>query len=439
MRARLRQLYEDLNDSFWLRPSLIVLLGLMLAEFLINAERWGVLPLSFLAAWLYSGGETGARTLLGAVAGSTIGVAGTVFSITIATLTLASNQMGPRLLRNFTRDRGNQATLGIYLGTFGYALLVLRSVRGAAQGAFVPHMAISGAIILALLCVAMLIYFVNHVASRINFDTVIDLVYHDLCRGLAQLPTHRRSPPPPDEFWRGALPIADPRTGYIQQLDESRIADWAQRHGAALRLRARPGDFVFPGAPIGFVTALIADADAVLKDSIVLGAYPTATLNVEFAVEQLVDIAVRALSSGINDPKTAVRVLDRLGAALCVISGLRLPTGVIERNGRVVFQRDTTTYDGLADAMFNTIRQSAKGSSSVLIHLVDVLTKVAECESSPDRRECLRRHTHLVLEDGARSIENASDADSLRRRGERLLAVLNSQAEHDQESETKTA
>lgn len=439
MRARLRQFYEDLNDSFWLRPSLIVLIGMAFAEFLINAERWGAVPSGFLAAWLYSGGETGARTLLGAVAGSTIGVAGTVFSITIATLTLASNQMGPRLLRNFTRDRGNQATLGIYLGTFGYALLVLRSVRGVDQGAFVPHMAISGAIILALLCVAMLIYFVNHVASRINFDTVIDLVYQDLCEGLSRLPADRQATPPPEEFWRGALPIADPRTGYIQQLDERRIADWAQQHGAALRLRARPGDFVFPGAPIGVVMPPIPGADDILQDSIVLGAYPTATLNIEFAVEQLVDIAVRALSSGINDPKTAVRVLDRLAAALCVISGLPLPTGVVERKGRIVFQRNTTTYDGLIDAMFNTIRQSAKGSSSVLIHLVDVLTRVAECEKSPERREYLQRHAHLVLEDGARTIENASDADTLRRRGERLLAVLSSQGEYDHGSKTNTA
>jgi uncharacterized membrane protein len=131
LRAHLRQLYEDLNESFWLRPSLIVVGGIIAAEVMINAERWNVVPSGFLAAWLYSGGETGARTLLGAVAGSTIGVAGTVFSITIATLTLASNQMGPRLLRNFTRDRGNQATLGIYLGTFAYALIVLRSVQGS--------------------------------------------------------------------------------------------------------------------------------------------------------------------------------------------------------------------------------------------------------------------------------------------------------------------
>src|SRR6185312_11099268 len=114
MTARLRKLLTDLGETFWL-----------------------------LSAWLYNGGATGARTLLGAVASSTIGVAGTVFSITIAALSLAAGQMGPRLLRNFTRDRGNQITLGIFLGTFAYALIVLRTVRSEAEGAFVPHLSLS--------------------------------------------------------------------------------------------------------------------------------------------------------------------------------------------------------------------------------------------------------------------------------------------------------
>ena len=119
---------------------------------------------------LYDGGATGARTLLGAVASSTIAVAGTVFSITIAALSLAAGQMGPRLLRNFVRDRGNQITLGIFLGTFAYALMVLRSVRTATEGAFVPHLALTIAIALALLCVGTLVFFVGHMAQRINVD-----------------------------------------------------------------------------------------------------------------------------------------------------------------------------------------------------------------------------------------------------------------------------
>jgi uncharacterized membrane protein len=425
MRAHLRQLYEDLNESFWLRPSLIVLAGIIIAEVMINAERWNIVPSGFLAAWLYSGGETGARTLLGAVAGSTIGVAGTVFSITIATLTLASNQMGPRLLRNFTRDRGNQATLGIYLGTFAYALIVLRSVRGTDQGAFVPHLAITGAILLALLCVAMLIFFVNHVANRINFDTVIELVYRDLCHALTRIKQPEgQCDRTSEEFWSGGQSLALDGTGYIQQLDEESLADWAENNNVSIRLHARAGDFVFPGAPLAIVIPHCVDANKAIAGALVLGAYPTPSGDLEYTVDQLVDIAVRALSPGINDPRTANRSLDRLGAALCVLSRKPLPTGAIGRNGRVVFQRDATTYSGLTDSMFHTLRQSAKGSSSTLIHIADILVRVAQCETDPSRRQVLHRHATLVMMDGERTIENTDDRAELYDRVTVLLQAL---------------
>jgi uncharacterized membrane protein len=425
MRAHLRQLFEDLNESFWVRPSLIVVGGMVAAEVMINAERWDVVPSGVLAAWLYSGGETGARTLLGAVAGSTIGVAGTVFSITIATLTLASNQMGPRLLRNFTRDRGNQATLGIYLGTFAYALIVLRSVRGTDQGAFVPHLAITGAIVLALLCVAMLIFFVNHVASRINFDTVIEIVYRDLCRAL----THIKQPEGQcdrmsEEVWSGGQSLTYDGTGYIQQLDEESLADWAENNNVSIRLHARAGDFVFPGAPLATTIPHGVGAQKAIADALVLGAYPTQSGDLEYTIDQLVDIAVRALSPGINDPRTANRILDRLGAALCVLSGKSLPTGAIRRKGRLVFQRDATTYSGLTDAMFHTLRQSAKGNSSTLIHLADILVRVAQCEKETERRQALHRHGSLVMADGERTIENPDDRAELHDRATVLLRAL---------------
>ena len=129
--------------------------------------------------------------MLGAVASSTIGVAGTVFSITIAALSLAAGQMGPRLLRNFTRDRGNQVTLGAFLGTFSYALMVLRSVRTPGEGDFVPHLSLSVGILLAFVCVATLVYFVGHMAGRINVDTVIELVSEDVRSAIQRLTTDK--------------------------------------------------------------------------------------------------------------------------------------------------------------------------------------------------------------------------------------------------------
>lgn len=425
MRARLRQLLEALTDSFWLLPGLLVLLGIIAAELLINVERGAVFTPRTLATWLYTGGETGARTLLGAIAASSIGVASTVFSITIATLTLASNQMGPRLLRNFTRDRANQLTLGIFLATFAYALMVLRSVRGTDEGVFVPHLAITGAIVLALVCVGLLIFFVHHVASRINSETVIELVYRDLHSTLSDLTSETPSPRPPcADHWAAGASITDDRSGFIQQLDEKAIVDWAEERAVAVRLRARIGDFVFPGATLAVTVPAADDATRTIRSALALGAYPTASMDVEFSVTQLVDIAVRALSTGINDPNTAIRVLDYLGAALCVIAGRHLSTGVTVRAGRVVLHRDTTDYDGLVDSMFFTIRQNAAGAPAVLIRMVEVLTKVAECDNSAERRQTIARHAGLILSDGASTIRNQADLSTLRGRAAQLFAVV---------------
>lgn len=421
----LRQRAAELNDSFWLRPALMAAAGISLAELLIGLDRHGVLPSGFVADWLYSGGETGARTLLGAVAGSTIAVAGTLFSITIAALTLASNQMGPRLLRNFTRDRGNQVTLGALLGTFAYALMALRTVRGDSEGAFVPHLATTGAIVLALACVAMLIFFVHHVATRINSETVIELVYQDLHARLMKQTTQEKppaSPAQPPES--GGRQITDARCGFIQQLDENSIADWAAAHDACVRLSVRAGSFVFPGAPIGTVTPAHDDANEIICSALVLGAGLTASSDMEFAVTQLADIATRALSPGINDPITAIRVIDHLGAALCVIASRHLPSGVVCRDGRVLLQRSTTTYAGLTDVMFHPIRQHGTGSPAVLIRMIEVLTKVAQCERCTDRLRELARHGELVLADAVRGVGNTCDFAELRERCDLLFQTI---------------
>lgn len=182
----------------------MVCISILGAIALIEVDRSGVVSSSLLeSTWLYNGGGTGARTLLGSIAASSISVAGTVFSITIAALSLAAGQMGPRLLRNFTHDRGNQVTLGAFLATFSYALMVLRSVRTQDEGTFVPHLALSVAIFLAFVCVGMLVYFVGHMAGRINVDTVVELVSEDVRSAIFTLTTeNEQTEQPTDGFWR---------------------------------------------------------------------------------------------------------------------------------------------------------------------------------------------------------------------------------------------
>lgn len=425
MIARARKLLNDLSETFWLIPAAIVLLGVLAAVGFVHLDRSGLLPRSLLESrWLYDGGATGARTLLGAVASSTIGVAGTVFSITIAALSLAAGQMGPRLLRNFTRDRGNQITLGIFLGTFSYALMVLRSVRTQSEGEFIPHFSLSVGILLAFVCVATLVYFVGHMASRINVDTVIELVSEDVRSAIQRLASEERLPAPPAEpSWRDAEPVLDGRYGYLQQLNGNGLADWAKEHETVIRLLVRPGDYVFPGTPIALAAPAVEGVDEAIRDATALGSNRVSSADFEFAVRQLVEVAVRAMSSGISDPHTAMSALDRLGAALCELAHLHLPTGVYVREGRPVLVVPSTDYDGLVDVMFHMIRQHSTGSTAVLIGMLDVLTAVVSCEHDAARAASLQRHADLVLGDAERNISTPGDLDDIRKRHKRFVAM----------------
>jgi uncharacterized membrane protein len=396
----------------------MVLGGVLGAIGLIEVERTGLVPRWLIEGrWVYGGGATGARTLLGALATSTISVAGTVFTITIAALSLAANQMGPRLLRNFTRDRGNQITLGVFLGTFAYALVVLRSVRTPDEGEFVPHLAVSIGLLFALASVGTLTYFVGHMAGRINVDVVIDLVTEDVRSAIKRLTSDAPPPrPPAHDSWRHATPVADSRSGYLRELDSDSLADWMDEHNTAIRLLVRPGDYVFPGAPIAVLTSPVEGADAAIRRATALGSERVSSVDLEYAVRNLVEVAVRALSPSINDPNTAINVLDRLGATLCELVPLYLPTGVSLRSGRPVLVVPSVTYEGLTDAMFHSIRQNAASNPAVLIRLIEVLTTVASCERDSGRRTSLKRHADLVLADAERSIPNPADTRDLRER-----------------------
>ncbi len=405
----------------------MVLAGIAGGVALVSVDRSGLVPRWLIdSAWLYNGGGTGARTLLGAVAGSTIGVAGTVFSITIAALSLAAGQMGPRLLRNFTSDRGNQVTLGAFLGTFSYALMVLRSVRTQGEGEFVPHLSLSIGILLAFACVGTLVYFVAHMAGRINVDTVIELVSGEVRAAIARVGAREPQGLPPQlpaTPWHDAAVVTDSRHGYVERLDADQLADWADEQQTSLRLLVRVGDYVFPGAPIALAKPLVEGVADAIGRATTLQPARASSDDLEYAVRQLVEVAVRALSPGINDPQTAMNALDRLGAALCELAPLTLPTGTCVRHGRCVLVVPVVDYDGLVDAMFHLIRQNAAGSAAVLIRMVEVLTSVASCERDPVRSEALGRHADLILGDAERDVETPADLRDVRARHARFVAV----------------
>lgn len=414
MKARLLKFAQEVKDAFWTLPAAIVLALGGLAVVVVDIQSLGLLPSWVPEGWIYGGGDTGARTLLGAIASSTIGVAGTLFSITIAALTLASSQMGPRLLRNFMRDRGSQVTLGVLLGTFGYTLIVLRSVRGGEDPAFVPALGVTIGLLLAGACVALLIYFIHHVASRINVDTVIDLVHDDVLKGMRRLTLDEAPSAPPDPIdWARADEICIAQSGYLQQIDADALVDWADRHDCVVAFLKRPGDFIFPHAPIARVSKPVDDAQHAIEDRIALSRQGGSPGDLTFPIAQLVEVAVRALSPGVNDPRTAISVLNRLGAVLASLSRRHLDSGARARGGVVRVRFPPLGYADVAMVSFQMIRESAGQSASVLIHMVTVLAEVARVERAPDRLEVLRWHARAADAEGRALFVNAVDRQGL--------------------------
>jgi len=394
----------------------------LLALGLVSLDKSSLVPNWMVnSPWLYSGGGTGARTLLGAVAASTIGVAGTVFSITIAAPSLAAGQMGPRLLCNFTRDRGNQFTLGTFLGTLFYTVMVLCSVRTHSEDEFVPHLSLSVGILLAFVCVATLVSFVGHMAGRISVDMVIELVSQDVRRAVGRPMLDKPEPDPPSyPDWNDAVTVTGDRQGYQQWLECGELADWAACNATCLHLLVRPGDTLFPGAPIALMTPPIKGAAAAIRSATAVGSGRVSAADL---IRKLVEVAVRALSPGINDLHTAMSMLDRIGAALRDAVTLHLWRGTVVPDGRVALVVPAIDYSGLVDAMFHLIRQNAAGSAAVLIRMLEVLAAVVLCEREPARRRELQRHPDLVLAEAERDVSNTADLCGLRGRHTRFGMV----------------
>jgi uncharacterized membrane protein len=423
--ARLRQFVADLRGSFWLRPAAMTLVAIVLAEALVRLE--GARLPDGLDGWIYAGGAGGARDVLGAIAGATIGVAGTTFSITVAALTLASSQMGPRLLGNFTRDAGNQYALGALVATFAYSLVALRSVHEGDDGGFVPQLAVSVGLIFAFGCVGVLIWFLHHVATSISVDRVAAQVQQELTAALAAATTDTPAAALAEvPRLTNAAPLRAPGCGYLRVLDDAALADWAAGQDAVLHLDVRPGEFVFPGSVVGCVSPAgrQRDAQAALAEAMVLGDGRSVAQDLEYAVRQLVEIALRALSPGINDPFTAIGVLDRLGAALCGLAGRGLPTGRSFRDGRLRLLRPASDYAGLVDAMFHMLRQAGAGQPAVMIRLLEVLGTIAQVETASDRRAALHRHADLARDAALAATQDASARQAiLARHGEAVAAA----------------
>ncbi len=390
--------------------------------------------------WAYTGGAEGASSVLGAIAGSMITIAGVVFSMTLVALSLASSQLGPRLLRNYMRDTATQVVLGMFVSTFVYCLLVLRTIRRADEIAFVPHLSVNIGVLFALVSVGVLIYFIHHVSISIQADQVVARVGKELVEEInrlfpEQIGQEQNRPAIesidtsiPEAFDREARPVLAGGDGYLQHIDAHTLMILATQADVLLRLERRPGQYVVSGRPLVMVwpgDRVTDEFAALVNDAFALGNLRTSAQDVEFAIHQLVEIAVRALSPGINDPFTAVACVDRLGSALCRLAQRKMPSPYRhDEQHRLRVVVAPITFTEIVDTAFNQIRQYAHPSAAVTIRLLETIAVIAEAVHRPADWAALRRHAEMIVRGAREGLPEVEDRRAVEDRFEMTIRVL---------------
>jgi len=313
MRGRVGQITDALAANFWLVPLAAFAAAFGLSKALAVFDR--SFDISSHAWFVYGGSPSGARSLLATIAGSMITFIGLVFSSTILVLQLASSQFSPRVMRSFFRDRIIQATLGTFIATFAYAVFVVREIREDPAHPFVPGVSTYGAITLVWLSLAMFVLYINHIGQRIRAVTIIETAAKETAATLARLSRHR---PPYAPFVRPDFHVqivSAPRHGSVSSVDSGGLVRLGAKIDAVLEVVPLIGDFLCTGAPTVRVWCSrkleAAEADRIAA-AVSIERERSMREDVLFGFRQLVDVADKALSPGINDPTTAVQVVDQL-------------------------------------------------------------------------------------------------------------------------------
>ncbi len=436
MLTKLHHWWQETRSSFWFVPGVIVLSAVGLATVLIGVDA--TVDLDVVARWplLFGAGAAGARGLLTAVAGSMITVAGVVFSITIVALSLTSSQYTSRVLRNFMRDRNNQVVLGVFLGIFAYCLVVLRVIRGGDEGAFVPSLAVLGGLILAFVGIGYLIFFIHYISMSIQSSSIIAAATHETISAVDHLFPQEMGDDVAEDA-DGDLAVAFPeqawvavparKTGYIQSIDGDALLDFARERGTIVRMECGIGEFVIEGTPLISVAdpeGLDEDTADELHEVYVISPHRTVDQDACFGIRQLVDIALKALSPGINDTTTAVMCVNYLTAILVRLASRPIATVRRLDQGELrVIARGPSFASLLAEA-FDQIRQNAAGNVAVLTHLLHSLEIIADQAANLRRRQALRQQAELIAAVAERTIPSPHDRQDVEAVMLRLSQVL---------------
>jgi uncharacterized membrane protein len=388
------------RTNLWLAPSLTVTLALavfVLSQSLDRAHHTGSIT---LPAWLDQGSAADARALLSATAGAIITTLGLVLSITVLTLSIAASQFGQRLLRRYMRDRGTQACIGVFAGTFVFSLLTLLSVTSRPnEKEYVPWLSIWISTVWALACIGVLIYYINHVALSIQVNNVLAELSADLRWAMRQNCSQKGLSRAPEV--RPDLAFRAPVTGYIQSIAYHVLVMAAAEADVMLRFVFRPGEFVIKGVTLAVAEGTVSGSrlEEVFESTVRIGVRRTLVQDPEFAIAQIVEIALRAMSPGINDPNTAIACVNWLTDGLRELAQVTSTNPLhLDSRGNIRVIECENKFQNVVAAAYDPIRQVARNSPMLTIGMLNAISLIAPFVQVAGGKEALNNQVELARE-----------------------------------------
>jgi uncharacterized membrane protein len=440
MRARVFKLLASLRSNYWFIPALMSAGAALLAYAVVWLDgRYGEEVLEALG-WERGVHPDGARQMLTVIAGSMIAVASTVFSITVVAVVYATGQYGPRLLNNFLSDRGNKVALGTFIATFLYALLVLRTIRSPGEGGdstgFVPDLAILVGVILAVVSVMVLIFFLHHAPSNIRIHHVIETIgrriladiEHRFPRDVGHEVADEAAHDDLAQACAGAPHVTATASGYLQIVDAETLFEAACDVDAVIHLRVRPGRFLHEGTRLADVHGareLDRDTRELVRGAFALGQGRTGTQDLDFLFDELVEIALRALSPGVNDPFTATNSFDWMAAALAELARRPAVSGRRhDADGTLRIVVEPPSFADHVERTFGAVRQASATSTEAACGYLRALASAATGTAERPERLAVLREEAAVLMEAARLALEGPNLERVERQLERFERAL---------------
>jgi uncharacterized membrane protein len=435
---KLRQFWSDLRSSFWFMPSLMVAVNIILAIVLIEADSAGLNQ--WLSQWprLFGVGAEGARQMLATLAGSMITVMGITFSMTLLALVLASGQYTSRILRNFMRNSITQATLGVFASIFAYCLIVLRTIRSGGVDEFVPSLAVFFALVMSLGGVGILIYFIHHIASSIQASSIIASVANETNAAIDRLlPIKPNKGLDEDRQQilesldeRTWYPVPADRSGYILSVNNQTLMNLAINNSTIVRMKHGIDAFVVQDtALISLALTYPPDQKMInaLNAAYTIGRHRTVDQDPAFGIRQIVDMAMKALSPGVNDTSTAVMCVDYLTSIMVRLAGRQFPPLYHYDGETLRMVAIVPSFESLLSVSFDQIRSSAENNVAILVRILGALDTIGSMTIRLSHLRAIDKQLQCIAELTDRCIESSHDRARLKSRLSKVNKTLEAQ------------